>query len=595
MEAAMKFHRFLFLALTPFLLAGFCFSQPAISLSLSSGPPTTKLRVSGSGFTPDAEIDIYFDSQQVLATADSVGSFSQVAIQVPASALPGKHWVLAAERSAEHTGTQAAFLVRTDWAQFHRQNMQRWNQYENVLNADNVASLQLKWSYVTNNGGVFSSPAVANGVVYFGSYDHHAYALDASTGAKLWSYDLGPGGGTDSSPAVANGVVYVGTNGGVYALNASTGALVWRKFAGSGQQSSPVVVSGVVYADSYCCQVYALDAGTGAKLWSYSTGLIVHSSPAVANGAVFIGSGDGNVYALNAGTGTLLWSYHTGHRVPSSPAVENGVVYVGSGFSVYALNANTGVKLWSYPTGNYVYSSPAVANGVVYVGSEDNKVYALNASTGALLWSYATGGPIVYSSPAVANGVVYVGSEDNNVYALDASTGARLWSYGTGNLVHSSPVVVNGAVYVGSDRTNDAGCSGCVLAFGLGAGLNLRATPDTTSPVQGGLLTYAFRVWNKSSVAAVHEALTTQVPPGTTFSSIALSGTPGLSSCTTPAVGASGPVVCHEKSAMKPGTSWTIQLTVEVTAPSGTGITENAIASSDNLASNTATAHSTVQ
>jgi eukaryotic-like serine/threonine-protein kinase len=34
------------------------------------------------------------------------------------------------------------------------------------------------------------------------------YALNASTGAKLWSYTTG--GYVSSSPAVANGVVYVG-------------------------------------------------------------------------------------------------------------------------------------------------------------------------------------------------------------------------------------------------------------------------------------------------------------------------------------------------------------------------------------------------
>ena len=58
-----------------------------------------------------------------------------------------------------------------------------------------------------------SSPAVANGVVYVGSYDRHVYALNAGTGALLWKYQTG-----GSSPAVANGVVYVGWEDGVYAF-----------------------------------------------------------------------------------------------------------------------------------------------------------------------------------------------------------------------------------------------------------------------------------------------------------------------------------------------------------------------------------------
>ena len=38
---------------------------------------------------------------------------------------------------------------------------------------------------------MLSSPAVANGVVYIGSGDGNVYALNASTGAKLWSYATG--------------------------------------------------------------------------------------------------------------------------------------------------------------------------------------------------------------------------------------------------------------------------------------------------------------------------------------------------------------------------------------------------------------------
>ena len=60
------------------------------------------------------------------------------------------------------------------------------------------------------------------------------YALNASTGAKLWSYATGDLYCVTSSPAVVNGVVYVGsrTDGNVYALNASTGALLWSYATG---------------------------------------------------------------------------------------------------------------------------------------------------------------------------------------------------------------------------------------------------------------------------------------------------------------------------------------------------------------------------
>ena len=54
------------------------------------------------------------------------------------------------------------------------------------------------------------------------------YALNARTGAKLWSYKTRGNEVSSSLPAVANGVVYVGSDdGNVYALNAITGAKLW--------------------------------------------------------------------------------------------------------------------------------------------------------------------------------------------------------------------------------------------------------------------------------------------------------------------------------------------------------------------------------
>ena len=512
-----------------------------------------------------------------------------------------------------------------DWTQFLRDNMQRWNPYETVLGVNNVSGLQLKWTFTKvqpNVGGdAVASPVVANGVVYIGSPDNEGivFALDASTGQKLWSY--GAGDGVAPSVAVANGMVYVGSlDSNVYALNASTGALVWIYAADGVIQSSPAVANGVVYVgtqltNTFAGTVLALNSSTGAKLWSYTTEGPVISSAAVANGVVYIGDagpstytgtfGPGHLYALNASTGALLWSYTAEGPAVSSAAVANGVVYISSYIPnmtgiVYALNASTGAKLWSFTTEGPIVSSPAVANGLVYVSSTDGDVYALNASTGAELWSYTT--PLtglsnqLFSSPAVANGVVYVEGWGATLYALNASTGAKLWSYSPEpnvNSATSSPVVVDGVVYSVS--------YGNVLAFALGNSadlfLRIRPTPETVH--QGDLITYTFPVWNLGPDNAVHEVLTTQVPEGTTLDYVRISGTPGLGACTTPPYEGTGQIVCDENSAMAPNTTWTVRLTVKVTAPSGTVITESATATEDsfdpNLANNTATVSLTVQ
>jgi outer membrane protein assembly factor BamB len=436
------------------LLLGIASAVPSITLSKKTGPPTSRIFVSGRGFAPNVGVDVFFDTKdEALVVTDAKGEFRDAGINAPRSARPGEHWVTALARN-NGKGDQKPFLVRTDWAEFHFDVERKGlNPYENVLNPRTVEGIDLKWRFNVGSP-VYSSPAVADGRVYFGAHNPTTglqtfYALDASAGALLWTYATSPLLDALSSPAFARGVVYMGSNDyNMYALNANTGTLLWSFQTAWYVERAPAVVDGVVYFGSDDGRVYALDASTGAELWNYATGDIVRCTPAVANGAVYISSDDGNLYALNSTNGALLWSY----PATGAPTVANGVVYVGGGY-LYALNASTGSLLWKrnvYDPG----SSPAVSNGAVYFSSASS-FYALNANTGDLLWSNTGGG---YSSPAVANGVVYVGSR-LSVNALNARTGALLWSHATGDNVYSSPAVVNGIVYVGCDDGN-------VYAFG---------------------------------------------------------------------------------------------------------------------------------
>ncbi len=61
----------------------------------------------------------------------------------------------------------------------------------------------------------YSSPAAANGRVYFVDNSANLYALDARTGRQYWQYELGRVG--KGSPVVtADGVIYVGEQNGVF-------------------------------------------------------------------------------------------------------------------------------------------------------------------------------------------------------------------------------------------------------------------------------------------------------------------------------------------------------------------------------------------
>lgn len=120
-----------------------------------------------------------------------------------------------------------------------------------------------------------------------------------------------------TSKLSARAIVYVGSeDDNVYALNATTGAYMWSFMTGSAVYSSPAVAEGTVFIGSTDDNIYALDASTGAYLWSYTTGDAVHSSPAVANGVVYVGSVDDNVYAFGVSSSSgFNWSSILGYVI----------------------------------------------------------------------------------------------------------------------------------------------------------------------------------------------------------------------------------------------------------------------------------------
>ncbi len=92
------------------------------------------------------------------------------------------------------------------------------------------------WVFPTN-GKVWSSPIVANGIVYFGSLDHHVYAVDAKTGSKIWDFTTNDH--VYPTPAYYNNVIYVGSDDhNFYALDAQNGTLLWNYTTGNQVQSS---------------------------------------------------------------------------------------------------------------------------------------------------------------------------------------------------------------------------------------------------------------------------------------------------------------------------------------------------------------------
>ena len=323
-----------------------------------------------------------------------------------------------------------------------------------------------RWRFKTGNVNR-STPAVAEGVVYFGSHTGYLYALDAATGALKWKFDTGAE--ISSSPAVAEGTVFINNDAGFWAVEAATGKEKWMLKTGEPvafkhrwdyYQSSPTYVDGTVYFGSADSYIYAIEAADGKVLWKYKTEGRVRTSPAFADGVLYTGSMDGNLYALDAKTGQLKWKFKTAGNaffplgeVQSTPAVADGTVFFGArdGF-LYAVDAATGQKKWAYShEGSWCISGPAVWEGLVFVGSSDGQfVDAVDAKTGVEKWRQKMTAR-VFTSGAVADGLVYFGSWGGEVVWFDGKTGKPQGGTMAEAAVQASPVLADGVLYFGSD------------------------------------------------------------------------------------------------------------------------------------------------
>lgn len=90
------------------------------------------------------------------------------------------------------------------------------------------AAKQPKVAWETQLGGRLTAPVIANGRVYVAQVDQHqVHALDATSGAKQWSFTAGAR--VDSPPTIVSGRVVFGSNDGyVYCLRETDGELIWR-------------------------------------------------------------------------------------------------------------------------------------------------------------------------------------------------------------------------------------------------------------------------------------------------------------------------------------------------------------------------------
>ena len=301
----------------------------------------------------------------------------------PALVIAAAGAALAGALAVTGTASAASGAAFSAWPMFHADPGHSGLSPETAISTTTAPSLATRWTAPLGTPS-YTSPAVATSggrVLVYAGGGNHVYARPAGGGAAAWSYTL-PAGVVENSPAVVGGVVYFGSTAGtIFALNASTGARICSFNTGQAILASPVVVGASDGSGPVVYDGTVPNSGSGAEYAIYG--------PGNRHGACTM-DWKFNSWAVTPG-GT--WSS------PAYGVGAGGVPLLVFGSkdrddSVYAVNARTGARVWRYQTSTLADSdvgapptiSPRGRNGftdgVVYVTGKDKVVYALNLATG---------------------------------------------------------------------------------------------------------------------------------------------------------------------------------------------------------------------
>jgi outer membrane protein assembly factor BamB len=260
------------------------------------------------------------------------------------------------------------------------------------------------------DGGIYSEPVVANGVVYISSSAFASMAqpqpqwilleaLDVRTGAVLWSKTLN---GFPNAPVVDEEHVILLADNGLVALNTSNGSIAWN-FKPTG--------SNYTYT--------ALDGGSlNNGGYSVQEG---DPGPVTANHLIFVEATAGQDlaglgsqwFAVRTTNGKLAWQSARSVRglVYTWPALnQRGDILCtsawGEGLGNFVIGFSTanGKVLWKYQSSNQLSVCAAAGNTLYVTDSNENHtsggILALNSVSGQELWQKGTKIP-----PVIAPGV----------------------------------------------------------------------------------------------------------------------------------------------------------------------------------------------
>jgi polyvinyl alcohol dehydrogenase (cytochrome) len=366
------------------------------------------------------------------------------------------------------------------------------NPHERVLNAANVAGLKERWRLHMLDGAT-STPAVTDGVAYFGGWDGNVYAVDAITGEIQWQVRVTDQQVNDT-PLVAGDRLYVAAGPNLVALARADGRTLFEALldahAATMIWSSPKLVddmiiigvasfeNGITFDPKFKGSVVALEAQTGEEIWRLQTtgemgfgpcyggpGASVWSSAAIDAelGLAFIGTGQGfNTPASTCSDSLLAIDYRReqrGERIRWFVQYTKDDIF--GAINPLGPDADVGAAPNLFEAGG---------RALVGAGDKGGSYRVFDRRTGELVWrANLELGPVwtfggVTTTAAVERDTIYVasnhlasaqylsmGERDPNdfsyLYALETATGRERWKVKLPALMAGSFAVANGLLY----------------------------------------------------------------------------------------------------------------------------------------------------
>ncbi|MGH8206178.1 MAG: PQQ-binding-like beta-propeller repeat protein, partial [Steroidobacteraceae bacterium] len=230
---------------------------------------------------------------------------------------------------------------------------------------DNVKSLRVAWSLSLPPGNNEATPLEHDGVLFVHGPSDLVLALNAATGAQLWSYHRAlpknAFGANVRDMALYGDKLYFGTSDGhVVALYATTGRVAWDQPILDGPQ------------------------------WRVSGGPLV-AQGRVMEGVAGNGPGGDYIVGLDAQTGQRIWTFHDIAQPgdPNSRTWNDTPISKRNGGSIWTAGSyDPQLKLAFFGTGNTYDTLPLLhkKRGFGNAGLYLDSTVALDPDTGRLVW-----------------------------------------------------------------------------------------------------------------------------------------------------------------------------------------------------------------